>query len=73
MITVFTTPTCAYCQMVKKLLDLKGKEYRVVDLESNPDVRQALIEKTGAMSVPITQVGEEYIVGWNPAKLGALL
>ena len=73
MITVFTTKTCAYCQMVKKFLDLKGKEYKVVDLEENPEIRQSLLEKTGEMRVPITQVGEEYIVGWNPAKLGALL
>ncbi len=73
MITVFTTKTCAYCQMVKKFLDMKGKEYKVVDLEENPEIRQSLLEKTGEMRVPITQVGEEYIVGWNPAKLGALL
>lgn len=73
MIIVFTTKTCAYCQMVKKFLDMKGKEYKVVDLEENPEIRQSLLEKTGEMRVPITQVGEEYIVGWNPAKLGALL
>lgn len=73
MTTVFTTKTCAYCQMVKKFLDMKGKEYKVVDLEENPEIRQSLLEKTGEMRVPITQVGEEYIVGWNPAKLGALL
>lgn len=73
MITVFTTKTCAYCQMVKKFLDMKGKEYKVVNLEENPEIRQSLLEKTGEMRVPITQVGEEYIVGWNPAKLGALL
>lgn len=73
MITVFTTTQCAYCAMVKKFLDIKGKEYNVVNLEENPDLRQSLIEKTGAMTVPVTQIGEEYIIGWNPAKLGALL
>ena len=73
MITVFTTTQCAYCAMVKKFLDIKGKEYKVVNLEENPDLRQSLIEKTGAMTVPVTQIGEEYIIGWNPAKLGALL
>jgi glutaredoxin 3 len=69
MITVFTTNTCAYCKMVKQYLTMKGKEFEVVNLDDNPEKRQELINKTGAMTVPITQVGEEYIVGWNPSKL----
>lgn len=72
MITVFTTSTCAYCQMVKKFLTMKGKEYQVVNLDNEPEKRQELIEKTGAMTVPVTQVDDDYIIGWNPAKLAAL-
>lgn len=72
MITVFTTTTCAYCVMVKKYLTMKGKEFNVVNLDDNPEMRQTLTEKTGASTVPIVQSGEEYIIGWNPAKLGAL-
>lgn len=72
MITVFTTSQCAYCVMVKNYLTMKGKEYRVVDLEENPELRQSLYEKTGFLTVPITQAGEEYIVGWNPARLASI-
>lgn len=72
MITVFTTPTCAYCQMVKTYLTRKGKEYKVVDLVENPEVRQSLFEKTGAMSVPITQVDDKFIIGWKPAEFGKI-
>lgn len=73
MITVFTTTQCAYCVMVKKFLTSKGKDYKVINLEEEPEVRQSLFEKTGAMTVPITQIGEEFIVGWNPAKLSAAI
>lgn len=73
MITVFTTNTCAYCVMVKKFLTMKGKDYTIVNLEENPEMRQSLFEKTGQMTVPITQVGENYVVGWNPSKIGALI
>ncbi len=72
MITVYTTTMCAYCQMVKQYLTMKGKEFKVVNLEEDPEKRQELINKTGAMTVPITQVGEEYIIGWNPAKLALI-
>lgn len=73
MITVYTTPTCAYCPMVKKFLDMNKQEYKVVNLLEDTEARQRLFEKTGAMTVPITEKDGEYVVGWNPAKLKALI
>lgn len=59
--------------MVKQYLTLKGKEFKVVDLEQNPQKRQELFEKTGALTVPITQVGDEYIVGWNRSRFAEVI
>lgn len=73
MITVFTTKTCAYCKMVKQYLTLKGREFQEVDLSDNPEKRQELISKTGAVTVPIVQVGEEFIVGWDRQRMAELV
>jgi len=73
MITIFTTNTCAYCKMVKQFLTMKGKKYEVVNLDEHPDIRKSLIQKTGAMTVPQTQIGEKIVVGWNPGALTAAL
>lgn len=73
MVTVFTTNACAYCKMVKQYLTLKGKEFQVVNLDENPEKRQELFEKTGAMTVPITQVDDNYIIGWNRSRLAEVL
>lgn len=73
MIKVFTTSTCAYCKIVKQFLTMKGKEYEVVDLDKNPEVRQELFEKTGALTVPITQVDDQFIIGWNRSKFAEVL
>ena len=79
-ITIYTTNTCAYCEMVKKWLGTKGLEYTVVNLdEEKPEVRQKVIEMSGAMTVPVVVVEEEgnpdapknITVGWNPAKLAS--
>lgn len=72
MITVFTTNQCAYCVMVKKYLTMKGKKFEVVNLDDNPEMRQTLIEKTGARTVPITQVDDQFIIGWNPGRLATI-
>lgn len=74
MITIYKTPTCAYCPMVAKLFDMKGVKYELVDVSENPKLRQEVIEKSGAMTVPITVKGdwEDFVIGWNPAKLLSL-
>lgn len=73
MITVYTTKTCAYCSMVKQFLTVKKKDFQVVDLEENPEIRQSLFEKTGALTVPITQSGDRYVIGWNRQQLSEVI
>jgi glutaredoxin len=73
-ITIFTTNTCAYCAMVKRYLDSKGKGYEVVNLDEQPHRQAEALQLSGAMTVPITVVtkqdeSQEVIVGWNPAQL----
>ncbi|HKX73231.1 MAG TPA: glutaredoxin family protein [Candidatus Saccharimonadales bacterium] len=79
-VTIYTTNTCAYCEMVKKFLNGKGVGYTVVNMDEEPtEVRQKVIEMSGAMTVPIVVVADEadetapknITVGWNPAKLAA--
>lgn len=75
MITIYKTPTCVYCKMVAKLLDNKGIEYQIVDISEDMELRKEVIEKSGAMTVPVTVKGdwEDFVIGWNPGKLMQLI
>lgn len=74
-ITVYTRTTCSYCVQVKKLLDMKGKSYRVVNLDDDHAAEAAIVAKSGARTVPVVTVtsesGDEQIasIGWNPGAL----
>jgi len=73
-ITIFTTDTCGYCQMVKKYLVAKGFGYEEVNLDQEPHRRQEAHRISGALTVPVTVVtktddSQEVIVGYNLAKL----
>lgn len=79
-VTIYTTTTCAYCEMVKKFLTGKGVPFSVVNMDHEPnEVRQKVIEMSGAMTVPVVVVEDpedesipkNITVGWNPAKLTA--
>ncbi len=77
-VTIFTTNTCAYCQMVKKYLNIKGVSYEEVNLDENPHRRSEAMEISGALTVPVTVVTKkddtrEIIVGYNLSKLAPAL
>lgn len=73
-ITIFTTNTCGYCGMVKKFLDMKGREYQVVNLDENPERQAEALALSGALTVPITVVtkqddSRQVVVGYNLSQL----
>lgn len=73
-ITIFTTNTCGYCQMVKTYLKAKGMGYDEVNLDVTPERRAEAHKLSGALTVPVTVVTrtddtQEVIVGYNLAKL----
>lgn len=76
-ITIYTRTTCAYCVQVKRLLDLKGKTYEVINIDNDPAAEAAIIAKSGARTVPVVTVreenGDEQVasIGWNPGALMA--
>jgi glutaredoxin 3 len=76
-ITIYTRTTCAYCVQVKRLLDIKGKTYEVINIDNDPVAEAAIIAKSGARTVPVVTVreenGDEQVasIGWNPGALMA--
>lgn len=73
-VTIFTTNTCAYCQMVKRFLGTKGITYEEVNLDQEPHRQAEALQLSGALTVPVTVVtkhddSQEVIVGYNLARL----
>ncbi len=73
-VTIFTTNTCGYCQMVKKYLGAKGVGYEEVNLDIHPHRQAEALALSGALTVPVTVVtkhddSQEVIVGYNLSKL----
>ena len=64
-ITIYTSPACGYCHQAKQLLTSEGIEYKEVDVIDNPDQRDAIVEKTGHMTLPIIMNEGELIGGYD--------
>ena len=63
MITIYTTPTCAYCHALMAWLDEMGVEYQEKDARNYADIA----------AVPVTEINGQRIVGFDrPAIKRAL-
>lgn len=72
-VTIYSTPTCHFCQMTKDFLKEKGIAYTEFDVAHDLEKRQEMIQKSGQMGVPVIFVGDELIVGFDQGKLSSLL
>jgi len=73
-ITVYTKTTCPYCQLVKKFLDMKGADYKTINMDENPDAMQDVFKMTGKTIAPTTIIekedgSKEVVVGVNFARI----
>jgi len=72
-VRVFSTKTCPYCVVLKQFLNDNKIEFEDLDVSENEEARKEMIEKTGQMGVPVIQVDNEIVVGFNKPKLSQLL
>lgn len=72
-VTIYSTPTCHFCQLTKDFLKEKGIAYTEFDVAHDLAKRQEMIQKSGQMGVPVTFVGEEMIIGFDKERLTASL
>ena len=76
-VTVYSTPTCPYCDLVKEYLTNKEVEFDTFDVSQDQAKAEEMVQKSGQMGVPVIVVEkdgqEEVIVGFDEAKLAAAL
>lgn len=77
-VKLYSTMSCPYCKMEKSWLEEKKVDHKVVYVDLNPDEAQKMVEKTGQMGVPVTEIefeeGEpQYIIGFDKPTLSQLL
>ena len=68
-VTVYSTPTCPYCRMVKEFLKEHNIDFKEVNIAEDAKARQEIIDKTGQSGVPVTEIGDKLIVGFDRDSL----
>ncbi len=72
-IIVFSTPSCPWCNKVKRYLREKGFRFRDVDVSKDEKAARDVVRRTGQMGVPVILINNRPIVGFNKAEIDRLL
>jgi glutaredoxin 3 len=68
-ITVYTTNTCSYCTMLKNFLNDKGLAFIEVNVQKDQIAANKLVETTGQLGVPQTEINGKWVLGFDPDKI----
>jgi glutaredoxin-like protein NrdH len=68
-VTVYTTPSCAQCEMTKKTLTRGNVEYNVVDLSTDAKAMEYVTKELGYTAAPVVTAGNKH---WSGFRLGAI-
>ena len=75
LVKVYTIQSCPWCAKVKKFLKSKDVEFVELDIEKDPDAREACKKLTGMdYAVPVTTIDNEtFVMDYDKEALEKLL
>jgi glutaredoxin-like YruB-family protein len=65
-IKVYTTPTCPWCKKTKEFLKEKKIPFTNKDVSKDEAAKKEMFEKSNQSGVPVIEIGDTIIVGFNP-------
>jgi glutaredoxin-like YruB-family protein len=72
-VTIYSTPACHFCHAAKDFFTDNNVAFTDVDVATDAEKRQEMIELTGQMGVPVIRIGDDVVVGFDEAKVKELL
>lgn len=72
-VSVYSTPTCSWCNRLKQHLRKNRVLFSDIDVSRDQSAAQMLMSRTGQSGVPQTNIGGEWIVGFDQTRIDKLL
>lgn len=65
-VVMYSTAVCPYCVRAEQLLQRKGvREIEKIRVDLQPELRVAMMEKTGRRTVPQIYIGDQHVGGFD--------
>ena len=73
MITIYSTPTCVYCNSLKKYLTSKNLEYQEIDVSKDEKELEKMVAISGQMGVPVIDIDGNVVIGFDKQRVDEIL
>lgn len=65
-VLMYCTEACPYCVLAERLLHAKGvTEIEKIRVDLHPELRAAMVERTGRRTVPQIYIGARHVGGYD--------
>ena len=72
-VKIYSTPTCVYCRMEKEWLKKNNIAYEDINVAADQRAAMEMIQKSGQMGTPVTEIDGTIIVGFDRERLKKML
>jgi len=72
-IKVYSTSACPWCKVAKDFLTSHNINFEDIDVSVDQKAAQYMIEKSGQMGVPVIEIDDKIIIGFNKPILEEIL
>jgi len=72
-VKIFSTPACPYCVALKEFLKQNNVEFEEIDVSVDDRAREEVIKKSGQMGVPVVEIDDNIVIGFDKGKILELL
>ena len=72
-VTIYSTPTCTYCQVAKQFFGENKVEFEEFDVAADNTKLQEMVEKSGQMGVPVIEIDDQIIVGFDEGRVREMI
>ncbi len=68
-VLVYSTPTCPFCELVKKFLKENNVKYTEINVAKDKEKIKEMITKSGQTSLPVVDINGKIILGFNKIEM----
>jgi len=72
-VKIYSTPSCPWCHKAKEFFKENKIEFEDVNVAEDQDAAKEMIEKSGQQGVPVIDIDNHIVIGFNESKLRELL
>jgi glutaredoxin-like YruB-family protein len=72
-IKVYSTPGCPWCNVAKDFFKSHNLDFEDIDVSLDEKAAQEIIKKSGQMGVPVIEIDDKIVIGFNKPVLEEIL